>query len=66
MPSFNIPQTAFYLSTGEFIHQFRPAFYDETILLKGARLFEFELISHLLGAEDTPDRAGDQSQRHHA
>ena len=45
----NIPQTAFYLSTGEFIHQFHAQhFYDETILLKGARLFEFELISHLL------------------
>ncbi|HRI25428.1 MAG TPA: bifunctional UDP-N-acetylmuramoyl-tripeptide:D-alanyl-D-alanine ligase/alanine racemase [Ferruginibacter sp.] len=45
----NIEQTAFYGSTADFIHQFHAQhFYDETVLLKGARFFEFELISHLL------------------
>ncbi len=45
----NIEQTAFYTSTADFIHQFHAQhFYDETVLLKGARFFEFELISHLL------------------
>lgn len=45
----HIEQTAFYTSTADFIHQFHAQhFYDETILLKGARFFEFELISHLL------------------
>ena len=45
----NIAQTAFYTSTADFIHQFHAQhFYDETVLLKGARFFEFELISHLL------------------
>lgn len=45
----SIEQTAFYTSTADFIHQFHAQhFYDETVLLKGARFFEFELISHLL------------------
>lgn len=45
----NIEQTAFYTSTADFVHQFHAQhFYDETVLLKGARFFEFELISHLL------------------
>lgn len=45
----NIAETAFYTSTADFIHQFHAQhFYDETILLKGARFFEFEMISHLL------------------
>jgi len=45
----NISQSAFYGSTADFIHQFHAQhFHDETVLLKGARLFEFELISHLL------------------
>lgn len=45
----NIPETAFYTSTADFIHQFHAQhFYDETVLLKGARFFEFELITHLL------------------
>ncbi len=45
----DIEQAAFYTSTADFIHQFHAQhFYDETILLKGARIFEFELISHLL------------------
>lgn len=45
----NIAEAAFYTSTADFIHQFHAQhFYDETILLKGARFFEFELISHLL------------------
>lgn len=45
----NIEHTAFYTSTADFIHQFHAQhFYDETVLLKGARFFEFELISHLL------------------
>jgi len=39
----------FYYSTGEFIERFVPsAFRDETILLKGARRFEFEKIGSLL------------------
>jgi alanine racemase len=45
----NIAETAFFNSTAEFVQKF-PAlhFYNESILLKGARLFEFEQISHLL------------------
>ena len=44
-----IKETVFFSSTAEFKQQF-PAlhFHNETILLKGARLFEFELISHML------------------
>ena len=44
-----IKETAFFNSTAEFLQKF-PAlhFYNESILLKGARLFEFEQISHLL------------------
>lgn len=44
-----IKETLFFNSTAEFIQKF-PAmhFYNESILLKGARLFEFEQISHLL------------------
>jgi alanine racemase len=39
----------FYYSTDEFIHSFNPAdFRNETILMKGARSFEFEKISRLL------------------
>ena len=45
----NIEETIFFLSTAEFKQQFyMQHFYNETILLKGARLFEFEQISHLL------------------
>jgi alanine racemase len=47
----NIPhlQTAFYQSTEEFLEHFAEIdFEDETILLKGARSFEFESISKLL------------------
>ena len=45
----HIKENAFYTSTADFIHQFHGLhFHDETILLKGARLFEFEMISHLL------------------
>jgi len=45
----NIPQTFFFASTTEFKQQFYNLhFYNETILLKGARVFEFETISHLL------------------
>jgi len=45
----NIAETEFFNSTAEFVQKF-PAmhFYNESILLKGARLFEFEQISHLL------------------
>ncbi len=45
----SIAQTEFFNSTAEFVQKF-PAmhFYNESILLKGARLFEFEQISHLL------------------
>ena len=45
----NIKETVFFSSSAEFKQQFYSQhFYNETILLKGARLFEFELISHLL------------------
>jgi Alr-MurF fusion protein len=44
-----IKETAFFTSTNEFKQQFASLhFYNETILLKGARVFEFEQISHLL------------------
>jgi Alr-MurF fusion protein len=44
-----IKETVFYNSTTEFKQQFASLhFYNETILLKGARVFEFEQISHLL------------------
>ena len=45
----SLKETSFFNSTLEFKQQF-PAlhFYNETILLKGARVFEFEQISHLL------------------
>lgn len=45
----NIPQTFFFSSTADFKQQFYTLhFYNETILLKGARIFEFEQLSHLL------------------
>ena len=45
----NIAQTYFFSSTADFKQQFYTLhFYNETILLKGARVFEFEQISHLL------------------
>ncbi len=45
----NIEETVFFSSTAEFKQQFYSLhFYNETILLKGARLFEFEQVSHLL------------------
>lgn len=45
----NIEETFFFSSTAEFRQQFHSQhFHDETILLKGARIFEFEQISHLL------------------
>ena len=45
----NIAETVFFSSTAEFKQQFYSQhFYNETILLKGARLFEFEQVSHLL------------------
>lgn len=45
----NIAETVFFSSTAEFKQQFHSQhFHDETILLKGARMFEFEQISHLL------------------
>jgi len=44
-----IKETAFFNSTNEFKQQFPSLhFSNETILLKGARVFEFEQISHLL------------------
>ncbi len=44
-----IKETLFFTSTNEFKQQFASLhFYNETILLKGARIFEFEQISHLL------------------
>ena len=45
----SIKETAFFNSTAEFKQQFPSLhFYNESILLKGARIFEFEQISHLL------------------
>ena len=45
----SIPDKIFFKDTAEFIKQFSTLhFYNETILLKGARVFEFEQISHLL------------------
>ena len=45
----NIKETFFFSSPAEFREQFYSQhFHDETILLKGARFFEFEQISHLL------------------
>ena len=44
-----ITDNTFFNSTAEFIQKFPTLhFYNESILLKGARLFEFEQISHLL------------------
>ncbi|MFN8252430.1 MAG: bifunctional UDP-N-acetylmuramoyl-tripeptide:D-alanyl-D-alanine ligase/alanine racemase [Ferruginibacter sp.] len=41
--------TVFFKDTAEFVRLFPTLhFHDETILLKGARVFEFEQISHLL------------------
>ena len=45
----NIAERFFFSSIAEFKQQFYSLhFYNETILLKGARVFEFEQISHLL------------------
>ncbi len=45
----NIAETFFFASTAEFKQQFHSLhFHNETILLKGARLFEFEQLVHLL------------------
>ncbi len=39
----------FYISTNDFLKDFQKStFHNETILLKGARVFQFELISNLL------------------
>lgn len=47
--SFFSAGSKFFLSTDEFIQKFSPSeFNDETILLKGARKFEFEKIGRLL------------------
>ncbi|MEN9569085.1 MAG: hypothetical protein RL172_316 [Bacteroidota bacterium] len=44
-----IAQTNFFSSVADFKQHFHTLhFYNETILLKGARVFEFEQISHLL------------------
>jgi alanine racemase len=44
-----VPDVEFFNSTEEFIRQFRSSRYrDEAILVKGARIFEFEKIVHLL------------------
>jgi alanine racemase len=44
-----IPHTHFFASTSDFKTNFHQIhFHNETILLKGARIFEFEQISHLL------------------
>lgn len=44
-----LKETVFFKDTAEFVRLFPTLhFYNETILLKGARVFEFEQISHLL------------------
>lgn len=44
-----VPESVFFLSTAEFKQQFHGLhFHRETILLKGARAFEFEQLGHLL------------------
>jgi len=44
-----LKNSSFYKSTDEFLHNiFLSNFHDETILIKGARQFEFEKISHVL------------------
>ncbi|MCK9205259.1 MAG: alanine racemase, partial [Bacteroidales bacterium] len=44
-----IMEKSFFTTTDEFLHQFPvSSFQNETILLKGARLFEFEKISQVL------------------
>lgn len=44
-----LADTVFFKDTAEFVRMFPTLhFYNETILLKGARVFEFEQISHLL------------------
>ncbi len=48
----DIPQTHFFSSVSDFKAHFHSLhFFNETILLKGARIFEFEAISHLLEAK---------------
>ncbi|MEJ0103464.1 MAG: bifunctional UDP-N-acetylmuramoyl-tripeptide:D-alanyl-D-alanine ligase/alanine racemase [Bacteroidota bacterium] len=43
------PETNFFLTTAEYIHHFlSSSFKEETILVKGARVFEFEQIVQLL------------------
>lgn len=45
-----VEEISFFNSTDEFVQKFPSLhFYNESILLKGARLFEFEQIYHLLG-----------------
>ena len=45
----NIPQSFFFSSIAACLQQFYSIhFHNETILLKGARIFEFEQLSHLL------------------
>ena len=45
----NIPNSHFFASVPDFKQHFHSLhFFNETILLKGARIFEFEQISHLL------------------
>ncbi len=44
-----VSESAFYPATDVFLEQFHPSmFRDETILIKGARAFEFERIAQLL------------------
>jgi Alr-MurF fusion protein len=44
-----LPQAQFFISAAQFKEQFKALpFFNETILLKGARVFEFEALSNLL------------------
>ena len=57
-----VPETFFYPATDVFLEQFHPSmFRDETILIKGARSFEFERIVTITRTKNSPDPAGDQS-----
>ena len=48
MKQFNV-EKSFYQSTADFLKQFTNSFFrDETILLKGARIFGFEAISKII------------------
>jgi alanine racemase len=55
----SIAQQSFFSSIAEFMQQFYSLhFFNETILAKGCKVFEFEQISPPAGRKSTPDRIG--------